>query len=125
MSKNSKWHESKETRLNNKLETIIMDFPYFARDYITVKRTRLTTNTLVTYTIQSFLNFLLKSKGNNSGIIIHDLKVDDMKMVGVQELKAYEKYLQQESNVSNYNNSYRTIAYKFSILNKPESIRWL
>ncbi len=118
MSKNSKWYESKETRLNNKLETIIMDFPYFARDYITVKRTRLTTNTLViyAYTIQSFLNFLLKSKGNNSGIIIHDLKVDDMKMVGVQELKAYEKYLQQESNVSNYNNSYRTIAYKFSIL---------
>lgn len=120
MAKNSKWYESKEMRLNNKLNTIIIKFPHFARDYITTKRVRLTTNTLIiyAYAIQSFLNFLLESesKENDSGITIHDLKVDEMKMVGTQELMAYEKYLQQESNVSDYDNSYRTIAYKFSIL---------
>ncbi len=118
MTKDSQWYESKEMKLNNKLNTIIIKFPHFARDYITTKRVRLTTNTLIiyAYAIQSFLNFLLGSKENDSGITIHDLKVDEMKMVGTQELMAYEKYLQQESNVSDYDNSYRTIAYKFSIL---------
>lgn len=114
MAKDSEWYKSKGIRLNNKLNTIIIEFPYFARSYIINKQSKLAVDTLISYaySIQSFLKFLVETKSDDSVKTIHDLKIDVMKTIGEQELIAYEKYLKQESKVI----TYRTLTYKFSIL---------
>lgn len=117
MINHSDWYAYKEVKLMKKLETIIIDFPYFAKNYIMHKSETLKTDTLIIYgyRIRTFLSFLLETQYKNSDTVrtIQDLKTTVLDSITNEKVK---DYLNWYNNRQQHNNKRTTLAEQIYIL---------
>ncbi len=139
MGKDSDWYQSKKRRLNNQLQTILEEVPYFAKNYILSEITRLELKTLIAYAyeIEHFLNFINENqKKYMEKEDAYHLKTMELSVIaGVtkKDAETYVQYLYDTSgpamikrSMSILNNWFKYMTLKglvpsnpFSILKKP------
>lgn len=145
MGKDSDWYKSKERRLNNQLQTILNEIPYFAKNYILSEITRLELKTLISYgyEIEHFLNFLnqhsskkdtVSNTSTSNTATLKTMELTTMAGFTGKDAEAYIQYLYDTSgnamikrSISILNNWFKYMISKglvpsnpFSTLKKPK-----